>query len=166
MKKIIILMVALIIIFGFFLYTNNSLKNSPIIRRACTEEAMICPDGTSVGRVGPNCEFEQCPPTQKSTKINLDSLTPATGSTGQKVIIKGTGFTTEDNVVKFGIGYIYNTILVDGSTLEFTIPDGYELCPPKQEMCPDGYPRLQTGTHDIQVLNDNGESNILQFNVN
>lgn len=29
--------------------------------RACTEEAKICPDGTSVGRVGPNCEFTECP---------------------------------------------------------------------------------------------------------
>lgn len=28
---------------------------------ACTQEAKICPDGSSVGRVGPNCEFEICP---------------------------------------------------------------------------------------------------------
>jgi putative hemolysin len=28
---------------------------------ACTLEAKICPDGTAVGRVGPNCEFAQCP---------------------------------------------------------------------------------------------------------
>ena len=28
---------------------------------ACTEEAMVCPDGSSVGRTGPNCEFSDCP---------------------------------------------------------------------------------------------------------
>ena len=28
---------------------------------ACTEEAMLCPDGSSVGRTGPNCEFAPCP---------------------------------------------------------------------------------------------------------
>ena len=28
---------------------------------ACTTEAMLCPDGSTVGRVGPNCEFEVCP---------------------------------------------------------------------------------------------------------
>jgi hypothetical protein len=28
---------------------------------ACTLEALICPDGSSVGRVGPNCEFAPCP---------------------------------------------------------------------------------------------------------
>ena len=27
----------------------------------CTMDARICPDGSSVGRVGPNCEFEACP---------------------------------------------------------------------------------------------------------
>ena len=27
---------------------------------ACTQEAKICPDGSYVGRVGPNCEFAQC----------------------------------------------------------------------------------------------------------
>lgn len=28
---------------------------------ACTMEARICPDGSSVGRSGPNCEFTPCP---------------------------------------------------------------------------------------------------------
>lgn len=28
---------------------------------ACTEEAKICPDGTAVGRTGPDCEFAPCP---------------------------------------------------------------------------------------------------------
>jgi len=27
---------------------------------ACTEEAKLCPDGTAVGRTGPNCEFAPC----------------------------------------------------------------------------------------------------------
>jgi heat shock protein HslJ len=28
---------------------------------ACTEEAKVCPDGSAVGRTGPNCEFAPCP---------------------------------------------------------------------------------------------------------
>ena len=28
---------------------------------ACTMDAKICPDGTAVGRTGPNCEFAPCP---------------------------------------------------------------------------------------------------------
>lgn len=30
-------------------------------QKACTLEAKICPDGSSVGRTGPNCEFAACP---------------------------------------------------------------------------------------------------------
>ena len=29
--------------------------------KACTLEAKLCADGSSVGRVGPNCEFAPCP---------------------------------------------------------------------------------------------------------
>jgi hypothetical protein len=29
--------------------------------KACTMDAKICPDGSSVGRTGPNCEFAACP---------------------------------------------------------------------------------------------------------
>lgn len=28
---------------------------------ACTQEARLCPDGSAVGRSGPNCEFDPCP---------------------------------------------------------------------------------------------------------
>ena len=31
---------------------------------ACTLDAKICPDGTAVGRVPPNCEFAACPETK------------------------------------------------------------------------------------------------------
>jgi len=29
-------------------------------KTACTQEAKLCPDGTIVGRTGPNCEFAAC----------------------------------------------------------------------------------------------------------
>lgn len=34
-------------------------ENEPI---ACTADAKLCPDGSYVGRTGPNCEFTPCPP--------------------------------------------------------------------------------------------------------
>jgi len=37
------------------------LVSSPGGQKACTMEAKICPDGTAVGRTGPNCEFAPCP---------------------------------------------------------------------------------------------------------
>lgn len=33
---------------------------------ACTADAKICPDGSAVGRVGPNCEFAACPGEESS----------------------------------------------------------------------------------------------------
>ena len=42
---------------------------SPI---ACTQEAKLCPDGSYVGRTGPNCEFAPCPePTPFETTVYL-----------------------------------------------------------------------------------------------
>ena len=32
----------------------------PIEGIACTQEAKLCPDGSYVGRTGPNCEFTPC----------------------------------------------------------------------------------------------------------
>jgi len=32
--------------------------------KICTLDAKICPDGTAVGRTGPNCEFAECPEAQ------------------------------------------------------------------------------------------------------
>jgi len=46
---------------------------------ACTMEAKICPDGNTVGRVGPNCEFAPCPiipepiVTADEIQIHIDS---------------------------------------------------------------------------------------------
>jgi len=48
---------------GFFIYRNSNTNPEQV---ACTMEAMICPDGSSVGRTGPNCEFSPCPTTATS----------------------------------------------------------------------------------------------------
>lgn len=37
-------------------------KATPVVPIACTMEAKICPDGSAVGRTGPQCEFAECPP--------------------------------------------------------------------------------------------------------
>jgi hypothetical protein len=41
---------------------------------ACTMEEKICPDGSSVGRTGPNCEFAPCPvPNNQQTACTVES---------------------------------------------------------------------------------------------
>jgi len=45
----------------------------PAPPRACTMEAKICPDGSAVGRVGPNCEFAPCPNATGCENNSVDS---------------------------------------------------------------------------------------------
>jgi len=43
----------------------------------CTQEAKLCPDGSSVGKTGPNCEFAECPknktPDQKNVIVEIEN---------------------------------------------------------------------------------------------
>ena len=60
-------------IVGFFLGVRyqqivDLSQNNPLVissthsgDKGCTLEAKICPDGTTVGRIGPKCEFAPCP---------------------------------------------------------------------------------------------------------
>jgi hypothetical protein len=52
MKLLIILILALILIAGC------TQQAGP---KACTAEALICPDGSAVGRIAPDCRFAPCP---------------------------------------------------------------------------------------------------------
>lgn len=59
MKKTIIIVTVIVLLIGVgYLVFININKTKPV---ACTMEAKLCPDGSSVGRTGPNCEFATCP---------------------------------------------------------------------------------------------------------
>ena len=63
MKKvtgIFILIILLVILctIGYFIFERYMIGLKPV---ACTTEAKICPDGSSVGRIAPNCDFAPCP---------------------------------------------------------------------------------------------------------
>lgn len=49
-------------LFAFVLLLGAGCSITPVPKPiACTEEAKLCPDGSYVGRTGPNCEFSPCP---------------------------------------------------------------------------------------------------------
>lgn len=61
---------------------------------ACPADAKICPDGSSVGRVGPNCEFAACP--NQSPLPSVSSPSPSPLPSGQRAayflpVPQGTG---------------------------------------------------------------------------
>ena len=58
----IILPLALIAIVGTGIYyVSKPVAQTQPIQKACSMEAKLCPDGSAVGRTGPNCEFTACP---------------------------------------------------------------------------------------------------------
>lgn len=63
---------------GIYLYVQNRNRlelNLPPV--ACTLEVKMCPDGSFVGRIGPNCEFALCPgPDQSPTPTPTKSTMP------------------------------------------------------------------------------------------
>lgn len=61
-----VLLVLVGIFGGYFVLNQKKQIQAPVPSPtpgevACTQEAKICPDGSSVGRTGPNCEFSLCP---------------------------------------------------------------------------------------------------------
>jgi len=55
-----IVVLALAILALFLAYRGSDYATGGGVRM-CTQEAKICPDGSAVGRTGPNCEFARCP---------------------------------------------------------------------------------------------------------
>lgn len=82
MKKygILTAVVALGILFGFWML-QVFMAQSPIEGLACTQEAKLCPDGSAVGRTGPNCEFAECPSVEVPTDTTATTLFIGGGST-------------------------------------------------------------------------------------
>ncbi len=52
------------ILSGIAYYVSAYKASKNFVPVACTQEAKICPDGSSVSRTGPNCEFAACPENQ------------------------------------------------------------------------------------------------------
>ena len=82
MRKIILVVtaVALLGLVAFVLFlnaANTSTKGADEVIEdvtvACTQEAMICPDGSAVGREGVNCEFVACPVSEPATSTPADT---------------------------------------------------------------------------------------------
>lgn len=55
---LVIVVIVLLLGVGYIVFIKSPSNNQPV---ACTMEAKLCPDGSSVGRFGPKCEFAACP---------------------------------------------------------------------------------------------------------
>jgi hypothetical protein len=71
MKKPTIILLIILSIVAIVLGRMISLHDGPTSIAACTQEALMCPDGTSVGRSGPQCAFATCATTTKTFEGKL-----------------------------------------------------------------------------------------------
>lgn len=71
----IIVSAAILLILGggsYYVFQKNKSGGIGVI--ACTADAKLCPDGSAVGRVGPQCEFAACPGETKNSMIQENKL--------------------------------------------------------------------------------------------
>lgn len=87
--------IVLILVLGMaaFFYRNMTERPADEVV-ACTMEAKLCPDGTAVGRQGPNCEFAACTlPNVELPEAGVTFLPPAgytrilAGAPGQDTLV-------------------------------------------------------------------------------
>ncbi len=83
--KIIIGIIALVLVSSVIYVEYPKQNEGPL---ACTMEAKICPDGSGVGRTGPNCEFAECPAVATTTTAKI----------GQKITSDGVSVTPTEVV--------------------------------------------------------------------
>jgi len=74
-KKILFIIFAAVLLGGISFFVWPAANKSD--RVYCTQEAKLCPDGSYVGRTGPNCEFAECPENDSLSGFANDQLEKA-----------------------------------------------------------------------------------------
>ncbi len=123
-RSLIILAAILAVVLGVLLWLRIVMPG-PLANenQICNADAKVCPDGTTLGRSGPNCEFPKCPEPQGSTQ------TPQAGESetvearlGQSVTVLGETITPkkvlDDSRCPSDVQCIWaGTVRVEGTVL-------------------------------------------------
>jgi len=96
-----------------------------------------------------------------SNLVRIDSITPTSGSPGTRVLIRGSGFTSEGNNLNFdSVDNLVSDLGSSNNAIIFEIPAS--LC---RQNAPCLTPDLSTGRHLVSISNSNGRSNDFEFQV-
>ena len=98
--------------------------------------------------------------------VYLNSLSPSSAQTGTQVVLIGSGFTTNDNTIHFGVGGVRNVSSIsNGTVLYFTVPHYVSSCDTVVGSCNSTPTQVTTGTYPVYVTNGNGTTQTLYFTV-
>lgn len=111
-------------------------------QKACTMDAKICPDGSGVERVGPNCEFAECPADEttnwkvyKDTASTLSFEYPSDWN-----LVEGPKQVKEET-------YDYEYLKLNGKEGEIIIMRANQL----GGACPEGYEKIKLKTTETDT---------------
>jgi hypothetical protein len=125
MKQLIIGVVLIVLIgIGAFVYRNameSPVTQAPPEGKACTLEAKVCPDGTSVGRTGPNCEFAACAaPNAEDKEIGISFVVPTGFKANADAIGADLSLRAVFDSIALPVGGIPNSVIIR----RYAIPAG------------------------------------------
>ena len=66
-----------VVVLGIFAFYPGDKREA-----ACTLEAKLCPDGSSVGRIPPDCDFAPCPAVSRTEEREMLGFVRTTGQDG------------------------------------------------------------------------------------
>ena len=92
-------------------------------------------------------------------------IQPSSAAVGDEITISGSGFTATDNALRIGAGYILKLPSADTTTIRLTLPSYLGACAPGQEVCVALALPMAPGTYKLSVVNANGTSNQVSFQV-
>lgn len=137
---------------------------------------IVNPDGSESNRLSVDV-------ISKPSKLTISSISPQTGPVGTQITLTGTGFmpTAPDSVnalrvisvgvkeaVPFNFFEGFYVDAADGGTITFTLPNRVikPICPGSPIACdPIAIPAITAGQYRISVINPNGMSNSIVFDV-
>jgi peptidoglycan hydrolase-like protein with peptidoglycan-binding domain len=102
-----------------------------------------------------------------SGQVTLSSVSPSIGRVGSQVILQGSGFTTYDNAVHFGIGGTQHLVSQNGTQIYFTIPSYVSPCDISTSgtFCSLIAQQVTPGTYQMYVTNALGQTGQVSFTV-
>jgi hypothetical protein len=107
---------------------QTGLINLPVDQpKACTMEAKLCPDGTSVGRTGPNCEFAACPSINLSPAL-VPSVSPTATVSSKPQILVPSNWKTYVVPIIVQLPWLYqDQIIPMNMSYSFKYPQDFEI---------------------------------------